>query len=249
VNSVPVDVIVVFSVALASALATGLGALPFAFKRHPDRRWLGLANGLAAGFMIGASFGLLYEGGRESIVRTGVGAVGGAIFILASRRLVAGRDDLRLGPLQGADATRALLIVGVMTLHSFSEGVGIGVAFGGDEALALLIALSITVHNIPEGLAISLVLVPRGASARSAAGWSIFSSLPQPLMAVPAYVFVETFGGFLPVGLGFAAGAMLWLVAADLVPEARETTSAPALAIAIGGSSLAMLAFIVALVP
>jgi hypothetical protein len=76
VNSVPVDVIVVFSVALASALATGLGAPPFAFKRHPDRRWLGLANGLAAGFMIGASFGLLYEGGRESIVRTGVGAVG-----------------------------------------------------------------------------------------------------------------------------------------------------------------------------
>jgi zinc transporter ZupT len=73
----------------------------------------------------------------------------------------------------------------------------------------LLIAIAIAVHNIPEGLAISLVLVPRGASVRSAAGWSIFSSLPQPLLAVPAYLFVEAFVGTLPAALGFAAGAMV----------------------------------------
>jgi ZIP family zinc transporter len=103
------------------------------------------------------------------------------------------------------------------------------------------------VHNIPEGLAISLVLVPRGTSVRSAAGWSIFSSLPQPLMAVPAFLFVEAFSGVLPVGLGFAAGAMVWLVGADLLPEALETTGAGTVAVAVAGSALAMLVFLILL--
>jgi len=107
----------------------------------------------------------------------------------------------------------------------------------------VLIAIAIAVHNIPEGLAISLVLVPRGVSVGRAAGWSIFSSLPQPLMALPAFLFVETFAPFLPAGLGFAAGAMLWLVVAELVPEAlRETRPGPVVA-TIAASTGAMVGF------
>ena len=221
------NVFYVFFAALVTALATGLGALPFLFARRPERRWLGLANALASGFMIGASAGLAYEGAGYGSGRLALGALAGAAFIALTSSLL-GRDrELHLGALEGADALRALLVVGVMTLHSFTEGVAVGVAFGGEEALGVVIAVAIAVHNIPEGLAISLVLVPRGASVSSAAGWSIFSSLPQPLMAVPAYLLVETFEPFLPVGLGFAAGAMLWLVVRQLLPEAlREARAA-----------------------
>ena len=237
------DALLVFVAALATALATGLGALPFLLVRRPERKWLGLANALASGFMIGASVGLAYEGAGYGSGRMILGALVGAVFIALTSRVL-GRDrELHLGALRGADARRALLIVGVMTVHSFSEGVGVGVAFGGDEALGVFIAIAIAVHNIPEGLAISLVLVPRGSSVPKAAAWSVFTSLPQPLMAVPAFVFVETFGQFLPVGLGFAAGAMLWLVLRELLPEAfRETRPATVVATVVA-SAAAMIVF------
>lgn len=231
--------------ALGTALATGLGALPFLLVRRPDRRWLGLANALASGFMIGASVGLALEGAHYGTGRMLLGVAAGVAFMaLTGRFLGRGRDrELHLGALRGADALRALLIVGVMTVHSFSEGVGVGVAFGAGETFGVLIAVAIAVHNIPEGLAISLVLVPRGVSVWRAAGWSVFSSLPQPLMALPAFLFVETFEPFLPVGLGFAAGAMLWLVAAELLPEAVAEARAGAVAATVAVSAAAMIAF------
>lgn len=234
------DVVAVALAALLTALATGLGALPFVFARHPGRRWLGVANSLAAGFMIGASVGLFYEGGRESVMRTVLGGVAGAIFIGVLGRALDQHRELRLGMLEGADALRALLVVGVMTLHSFAEGIGVGVAFGGEETLGVLIAVAIAVHNIPEGLAISLVLIPRGTSVRTAAAWSVFSSLPQPLMAVPAFLLVEWFEPVLAVGLGFAGGAMVWMVAVELVPEARAELSRVAVTTAVGVSAAAM---------
>jgi len=110
----------------------------------------------------------------------------------------------------------------VMTVHSFSEGVAVGVSFGGGMTLATVITVAIAVHNIPEGVAITAVLRPRGVSVPRCVGWSIFSSLPQPLMAVPAFLFVEAFRPALPWGLGFAAGAMIFMVLVELLPEAFE---------------------------
>lgn len=107
-----------------------------------------------------------------------------------------------------------------MTVHSLTEGIALGVSFAGEESLGILIAIAIVIHNLPEGVAVSLALVPFGESARNAAGWSIFSSLPQPLMAVPAYLAVRTFEPLLPAGLGFAAGAMTWMVFIQLLPQA-----------------------------
>ena len=98
-------------------------------------------------------------------------------------------------------------------------------SFGGEKQLGFYITAAIAVHNIPEGLAISLVMIPRGTPLWKASGWSMFTSLPQPLMAVPAFLFVLAFKPFLPVGLGLAAGAMIWMVFAELIPEALEEAS------------------------
>jgi zinc transporter ZupT len=202
-----------------TALATGLGALPFALRRGDFTRWLGPANAVASGVMLGAGAGLLIEGAGRSTGRTALGAAAGAVFVLLASRALGTSDALSLGTLRGADARKALLIVGVMTAHSAAEGIGVGAAFGDTGTFGLVIAAAIAVHNIPEGLAISLVLVPRGARVSSAAGWSVFSSLPQPVLALPAFLFVEVFTGALPVGLGFAGGAMTWMVCTEIAPK------------------------------
>lgn len=237
------NVVGVAAAAMATALGTGLGALPFLTTHRLERGWVGVANALAAGFMLGASFGLAFEGIGHDGIRTALGLAAGLVFIAGTSSVLDRNPVARIGALRGADARQALFVVGVMTVHSFAEGVGVGVAFGEGAQFGLLIAVAIAVHNIPEGLAISLVLVPRGASVASAAGWSVFSSLPQVVMAVPAFLFVEAFAGFLPVGLGFAAGAMIWLVVVELLPEAVATARPRTVALAVAVSALAMLAF------
>jgi len=237
----------VLAASLVTALATGLGALPFLFWGHPSRVWLGLANGLAAGFMVGASIGLVREAWGFGAERTVAGLLAGALFIAIAGRVLDADPGRHFDGFQGPAARSMLLIVGVMTVHSFTEGVGVGVAFGGGETLGVVIALAIAIHNIPEGLAISLVLVPRGVRAGRAAGWSVFSSLPQPLMAVPAYLFVEVFRPLLPLGLGFAAGAMVWMVARSLLPEAVREAPGRAVALVCVGSTAGMVALQVVL--
>jgi zinc transporter, ZIP family len=224
--------VVVFVAALATACATGLGALPFVVKRRGDRRWLGPANAIASGVMLGASASLVIEGVTRNGGRTTIGVLSGAAFVYLAYRVVGERDALMFGALRGADARKALLIVGVMTAHSAAEGIGVGASFADSASFGLLIAAAIAVQNIPEGLAISLVLVPRGTRVRTAAGWSVFSSLPQPLLAVPAFLFVEHFQAVLPIALGFAAGAMIWMVGRELLPEALA--QGPRRAVALG---------------
>ena len=109
--------------------------------------------------------------------------------------------------------------------------------------LAAVITVAIAVHNIPEGVAISAVLRPNGVSLLRCAGWSIGSSLPQPVMAVPAYLFVDAFAPALPYGIGFAAGAMVFMVLLEILPEAYGTGSVREIGAIASLSLIAMLLF------
>ncbi|MFW6021005.1 MAG: ZIP family metal transporter, partial [Guyparkeria sp.] len=226
-----------------TALATGLGAIPLAFARQVDQRWLAVGAALAAGLMLAASHSLIDEGSAIGAWRSLLGIASGLALVVLADRWLDRHDTPDVSDLQGADARKALMIVGVMTIHSFAEGVGVGVSYGGGEDLGVFITAAIAVHNIPEGLAIALVLVPRGVPVWQAAGWAIFSSLPQPLMAIPAYLFVSAFEPVLPVGLGLAAGAMIWMVFAELLPDANRRLSAANVGTVVVLSFMAMFAF------
>lgn len=215
------DVVHVFLAALLTAIATGLGALPFLLWNSISPKAVSTSNAVAAGLMFAATHGLVAEGIALSPVRLIVGILIGLAGITLAKRHFGNREGTEIASLTGADARKAFLIIAVMTAHSFAEGVGVGVSFGGSDALATFITAAIAVHNIPEGLAISLVLVPRGTPVWQAALWSIFSSLPQPIAAVPSFLFVEMFNTLLPVGFGIASGAMIWMVFAELIPDAN----------------------------
>lgn len=223
----------VFLAAMTTALVTGLGALPFIFVRRISVWWLSIANGAAAGLMLGASHNLIAEGTRLDPGRVVLGIIVGLAAIVVANMLIQKRHMVEIADLHGASARKALLLLGVMTAHSFAEGIGVGVSFGGTGELGIFITTAIAIHNIPEGLAICLVLIPRGTSVTKAALWSIFTSLPQPLMAVPAYVFVRAFEPFLPIGLGLAAGAMIWIVFAELIPDALKHATGGSVGIAV----------------
>ena len=232
----------VFLAAAFTALATGLGALPFFFMRSAPQHSIGIYNAIAGGLVLGACFGLINEGARINLVLMLVGLLFGlAIITLVNRKLTEGKESY-IQAFKGAGGLKALMIMGVMTIHSFAEGVGVGVAYGGGQTLGIFITLAIAIHNIPEGLAISLVLVPRGTTPFKASLWSIFSSLPQPIMAVPAFLLVIFFRPFLPFGLGLAAGAMLWIVFSELIPEALKYASSQTVATVVTLALASMIA-------
>ncbi len=216
-------VLSVFIYSLIAAVVTGLGAMPFFFIKKMPRKWLGMSNAIAAGLMLGASFNLIYEGFSYGDWMAVGGVFLGLFFVLVSQRIL-GRygGEVQFENLPRADVSKILIVLGIMTLHSFAEGISVGVSFAGNLTLGLFITIAIAIHNIPEGLAISLVMVPRGTKPIKAVWWSIFSSLPQVAMAVPAFLFVEAFSELLPMGLGFAAGAMIWMAFAELIPDATR---------------------------
>lgn len=239
------EVVQVLAYATFTAVATGLGAIPFVFVREISERFAAYSAAVAGGLMLGASFGLVAEGTGYGRQETLWGALLGVLFILATQRFLGEHDgqDLVFEAASGEGARKMLLILIVMTVHSFAEGVAVGVSFGGGATLGAVITVAIAIHNVPEGVAISAVLRPRGVSVARCAGWSVFSSLPQPLMAVPAFLFVDTFRAALPYGLGFAAGAMVFMVLVELLPEAYEHGDRAQVATLATASAVGMVLF------
>jgi ZIP family zinc transporter len=264
-------VVFVFVAGLVTAVATGLGAVPFFVFDEISDRWNVALWGVASGIMLAASgFGLLVEGLAASTglpTMLGGGVVAGVLLVVLADTVLdrvdigghtgAAGDDLAVvGGSGGQDASAAygdepgvettvstavaegdlrklVLILGVLTVHSFPEGVAVGVSFadlgleGGVvvfglvvPVLAVFMTVAISIHNVPEGVAVSIPLRSMDVGEWRMVGAAVFSSLPQPVGAVLAFVFVRWARTFLPFGFGFAAGAMVYLVVAEFIPEA-----------------------------
>ena len=235
----------VFFLTLIMAAMSGLGAVPFLFVGRLSPRVAALANALACGVMLAASFDLVHEGEPDGPVLVVLGTCAGAAFIALLQRALHGQEDVKFAALRGADARKTLLMVSIMAAHSLGEGCGVGVSFSGRRGWAQgqLVTLAIGVHNIPEGMAVATVLASRGVPAWKCAAWAVITSLPQPLLAVPAFLFVETFAGLLPFAMGFAAGCMVWITIAELIPDALEGADASTVATAVTLSAAALEAF------
>ena len=233
----------VFLYALLTAVTTGLGAVPFFFIKDISPSLLGKSNAVASGLMLAASYSLIMEGYKVQEWMTLGGMLAGVVLVVLANTWLEHRSNGGVKDLITGGRKQMLLFLGIMTVHSFAEGISVGVSFANTMEFGVFIAIAIAVHNIPEGLAISLVMVPEGTSPIKAVWWSIFSSLPQPLMAIPAFLFVEVFRQYLPFGLGLAAGAMIWMVFADLIPEALEKCEPKKVGLWVSLAILAMSAF------
>jgi zinc transporter ZupT len=221
---VSVSVWHVFWVAVITDLATGLGAIPFFFVRTLSQRWQGIAYAVAGGMMVSAAvFSLAEQGlGRGRVWELVGGMLAGSAFYWFSAKRIKERH-WSIENLSVADSRQAVLMLSTMFVHSIPEGVAIGVGYAtGQFEFGLLLALAIAVHNIPEGMAISLPLRAKGVSGLRCVVYAILTSVPQPIAAVPAFLLVDYFQPLLPAGLGFAGGAMMFLVAAELIPESLE---------------------------
>ncbi|KAA3643246.1 MAG: ZIP family metal transporter [Chloroflexi bacterium] len=227
-----------------TALATGIGALPFVFvKEFPQTiaRWAWAA---AAGLMLSAStFNLIFPGVEDGgITPVAIGILLGTLLMAATSSWLDGRE-IEFQGLSGSGAKRIILVLVTLFIHSFPEGIAVGVAYGsGEVGLGLLMAVAIAIHNIPEGLAVGLPLRAGGIGGWQSVGWAIFSSVPQILAAIPAYLAVIAFRPLLPYAFGFAAGAMIFLVFSELMPESQPTEESrlPSALVGMGGFLLMM---------
>jgi len=210
---------------LLAGLATGAGAIPVLFTRRVSDRLLDVMLGFSAGVMLAAtSFSLIVPaidlGGPWVAV---LGIVLGAFILHLIDRFVP-----HFHPSLGFEGrpsrlSRIWLFVLAITIHNFPEGLAVGVSFGsGDIAAGLVIAMAIGLQNMPEGLAVALPLLREGYTRRKALWYGTLTGLVEPVGGLLGVALVSVFRSVLPWGLAFAAGAMLFVVSDEMIPESHR---------------------------
>jgi zinc transporter, ZIP family len=233
--------------ASATALATGVGAIPVFLLGEDAARLRPALLGLAAGVMTVASVaGLLLPALDDGSAGEVVGGLAAGIVFLLTARAWLGRHPGRTGARPGAPLRMSVLVFAVLFVHSLPEGFAIGTAYASDTSgLSLFVIVAIAIQNIPEGTSVAIPMAAAGFGPSQQFWAAVGTSAPQPIGAVIAYLLVEQISGLLPVSFGFAAGAMLALVAIELVPE--SLTADPRLAVAgatIGGAAMLALSWV-----
>lgn len=241
------EVVVLFLAACGTALATGLGAVPVFLLGPRARALTPFLLGLASGVMgVAAVAGLLIPAGEEGSAATVLAglAIGVAFLAFARRRL--SPDAGFLGS-TGPGARTSALVFLVLLVHSLPEGLALGTAFASDRAgLSLFVILAIAIQNIPEGTSVAIPMAEAGFG-RSRQFWAaVATSAPQPVGAVIAYLAVEEVSGLLPFSFAFAAGAMLALIVAEMLPRAYadQQRANPTAGLAAGATLMLMLSLL-----
>lgn len=220
----------------AAGIATGAGALPVLAVRGFSQRLESGFLGFAAGVMLAASFFSLILPGLEAAERNGAGSalsaaiMGSAILLGATTLQLVNRyaphEHFIIGPNRSAVTSRLQriwLFVIAITLHNFPEGLAVGVSFGGgDLSNGTATALGIGLQNIPEGLAVAVSLASVGYGRGFAFLAALATGLVEPVGGWIGITAVTYASALLPWGLGFAAGAMLWVVSSEIIPETHR---------------------------
>jgi zinc transporter, ZIP family len=214
---------------IAPGLATGLGGAALLVFRRPRELTLDTLLGFTAGVMLAATaFSLLVPAlERGSLGEVLAGFALGCGFIAALDLFVPHahtrfRERGRPAAEELAARDRAALLLAALTIHNVPEGLAVGVAFAaGGTDLGLPLAIAIGIQNIPEGFAAAAPLLAAGTSARSAAGVAALTGAVEPPAALAAYATFELAGALLASALAFAAGAMLYVVVDELIPESH----------------------------
>ena len=220
---------------LAAGLMTAVGAVPVLFGSTPSRGMRDMSLGFAAGVMLAASFfsliipaldaaELRYENSAAPAaivcvaILFGMGAVALMNELLPHEHFKTGRE----GP-QSASLRRGWVFVIAITIHNFPEGLAVGVGFGADGlAGGLPLALGIGLQNAPEGLAVAVALLGEGYAKQRAWGIAALTGLVEPVGGLIGAGIIGLSEPLLPWGLAFAAGAMLFVISHEIIPETHR---------------------------
>ncbi len=210
---------------LIVGLATGIGAVPVLFFKSVSHKITDSALGFAGGVMIAASvFSLLVPAiDTGGVLIAVIGFVFGSVFVYILDRHVPHSHILKgiEGP-KSTLSTVSLMILAV-TIHNFPEGLAVGVGFGsGDLMLATTIAMAIGLQNMPEGMAIAFPLMSIGLRRTKAFFYALLTGLVEPIGGTVGIIMVTFMNRTLPLFLAFAAGAMIYVVSGEVIPESHR---------------------------
>lgn len=220
---------------LCAGLMTVAGALPMLYGKSITQRSRDILLGFAAGVMLAASFFSLivpsidisterYGDGALPAAIAAIGIVLGAAFVAAlnhylpHEHFVQGRE----GP-PNPSLRRIWLFIIAITIHNFPEGLAVGVGFGsGDTENALALAMGIGIQNAPEGLAVAVALLGAGYSKKNSFMIASLTGLVEPIGGVLGAAIIVISAPLLPWALVFAAGAMIYVISHEIIPEIHK---------------------------
>lgn len=212
------ETLVVLLYSSVAAVTAALGVLPLAGGRRPSLRLIGWANALASGLMLGVAYALMVSGLDRGALASGAGALIGIIVVFLTHA-VTGTAKLELNRLDEPRPEYTYQVILVNALHAAHEGIAIGVAMAVDLPFGILMALALAVHNIPEATILSTLVMSRSLRMRNAALLSVALNVNQVLLAVVTFSLLAAAPSVFPWALGFAVGALIYLVMVELLPE------------------------------